>query len=309
MSYILVMNGIDDVSLDVSLLRTLVALLEERHVTRAAARLGLTQSATSHGLGRLRRALGDPLFVRAPRGIIPTDRALALGPRAIRLLEDIDALRAPAGPFDARSLKRTFVLGGADFSELVLLPKLARLLVREAPDVDLVFRPSFAAMADELERGSLDMVLGPASQAAPRLVKKKLFEEQFVCVFRRGHPALASPLTPERFAALRHVLVSPGGGPSGVVDDVLAARGLTRRIVVRTATFVTAPMVVAETDFVTTMPLRVARAMIRGRPLVLVPPPMKVPGFTMAIIFHERSKADPAHAWLRAKLTQIASEV
>jgi DNA-binding transcriptional LysR family regulator len=307
MSYIVIMNDSDDVALDVSLLRTFVALLELRHVTRAAAQLGLTQSATSHGLKRLRIALRDPLFVRGPRGIVPTDRALALGPRAIRVLEDLDGLQRPPGPFDPRALRRTFVIGGADFSEIVMLPKLVRLLAREAPGVDVVFRPS--TLSEDLERGSLDVVLGLPEQAAPRLLKKKLLQEEFVCMLRRGHPALKEPLTPERFAALRHVLVAPSGGATGVVDDALRARGLSRRVAVRTATFVTAPLVVAESDCVTTMPLRIAQTMMRGRALVLVPPPVKLPGFSIALVFHERSKSDPAHAWLRTKLTDVARDV
>lgn len=306
MAYIVVMNSIDEQELGPGLLRTFVALAEERHVTRAAARLGMTQSATSHALGRLRRALKDPLFVRAPKGVVATERALGLLPEVKDVLLRLDALGRPRGPFDPRTLTRTFVLGGADFAEVVVLPPLERVLGRLAPDVQLVSRPFPSRLDEELESGRLDVAMGVFRQTGSRLVIKKLFEERFVCLLRRAHPALKRPLTVERWAALRHVFISPRGEGGGVVDDALAERGLSRRVAVRTSSFLSAPLLVAESDCVLTVPSRIAEAMKVGRPLVLVPPPVKLPPFTMALAFHERSRQDPAHAWLRE---QIASAV
>lgn len=303
---IVFMNHVDDaLGLDVPLLRALDALLTERHVTRAAQRLRITQSAASHALARLRRAFGDPLFVRGPRGMVPTERAAALGPEVRALLERIDALTQPAGPFDPRALRRTFALAGADFMEMLLLPPLVRRLAVEAPGVDLASRPIGADPESALEAGALDVAVGVFARPSPRLVARKLFEERFVCMLRRGHPALKGGLTLERYAALPHVLISPRGTGGGIVDDALAARGLTRRIAVRTATFLAAPLLVADTDCVVTLPSRVAAEMARGRPVALVAPPVRVSGFTVSMLFHERSRSDAAHAWLRARLAEV----
>ncbi|MFO0686386.1 MAG: LysR family transcriptional regulator [Sandaracinus sp.] len=300
------MSNIDDVALDVPLLRLFDALLAEGHVTRAAQRLRLTQSAASHGLARLRRSLGDPLFVRGPRGVVPTDRARAIGPEVRRLLDGVEALARPAGPFDPKTLARTFVLGGADYMEILLLPELLRRIAREAPEVDLASRPIAADPEAGLESGTLDLAIGVFPKPAPRLVARKLFEERFVCMLRRGHPALKEPLTIERFAALPHVLISPRGSGGGVVDEALAAHRLKRRIAVRTSTFLAAPLIASQSDCVVTLPARIAAVMSRGRKVVLVPPPLRVPGFTVGMLFHERSRADLAHAWLRAHVAAAA---
>ncbi len=305
---IVVMSEIDGQgALDLALLRAFDALLGERHVTRAARRLNITQSAASHALGRLRRVLGDPLFVRGPHGVVPTDRAIALGPEVRSLLDRVELLGRSPGPLDPRRLERTFTLGGADFMEILLLPPLVRRLTKEAPMVNLSSRPITSDSEPELESGALDMAIGVFRAPSARLVSRKLFEESFVCMLRRGHPALKGRMTVERFAALSHVLISPRGIGGGAVDDALAAHGLKRRVAIRTATFLAAPLLVAETDCVVTLPTRVAAVMARGRPLVLVPPPVRVAGFTVSMLFHERAKSDPAHAWLRARMIEAAS--
>jgi DNA-binding transcriptional LysR family regulator len=299
------MNRIDDATPEVALLRAFDALLTERHVTRAALRLGMTQSATSHALGRLRRLFDDPLFVRGPRGVVPTERAEALGPEVRRVLEQLDQLTQARGPFDPAKLRRRFVLGGVDFAEMIFLPKLVPLLAAEAPGVDLVFRSVTILREEELERDGLDLVIGVFREAPSRLLITKLFEEQFVSLFRKGHPALRKPLTAARWSSLQHVMVSPRGEGGGIVDDMLAKRGLSRRIAARTATFLTAPLIVEASDCVTTLPRRVAQTMAVGRELVMRPPPIALPGFTVTLAFHERSRHDPAHIWLRKKLSAV----
>jgi DNA-binding transcriptional LysR family regulator len=303
------MSENDGEGLDLTLLRTFDALLAEHHVTRAAQRLRITQSAASHGLARLRRAFGDPLFVRGPRGVVPTERAVALGPEVRALLARVEALTRSPGPFDPRALERTFTMAGADFMEILVLPPLVRRLAKEAPRVGLASRPIVADPEPGLESGALDAAIGVFRALSPRLVQRKLFDERFVCMLRRGHPALRKPLTLERFAALEHVLVSPRGSGGGAVDDALAERGLVRRIAVRTASFLAAPLVVESTDLVVTLPSRVAEVMARGRPLVLVPPPTKLEGFAVSLVFHERSKGDVAHAWLRERIADVAASL
>jgi DNA-binding transcriptional LysR family regulator len=301
-----VMSTVDEAGVDLALLRALDALIVERHVTRAAQRLRIGQSAMSHALGRLRRAFGDPLFVRGPRGVVPTARATSLGPEVRALLERADALVRKPGPFDPHALERTFALAGADFMEILLLPPLVRRLAKEAPGVTLASRPIVADPEQALESGALDAAIGVFRSPPSRLVMRKLFDETFVCLLRRGHPALANPLTIERFAALPHVLISPRGSGGGAVDDALGAHGLARRVAVRTATFLAAPLLVEQTDCIATVPARVAHRMARGRPIVVVPTPMPIDGFAVSLLFHERSRTEPAHAWLRDEIVRVS---
>ncbi|HEY1098377.1 MAG TPA: LysR family transcriptional regulator [Myxococcota bacterium] len=296
-----------DETLDIGLLRVFSTLLATRHVTRAAEKLGLTQSATSHALGRLRRAFDDELFVRGPKGMVPTDRALALAPQVQDVLARFAQLATTAVPFDPAKLVRRFVIGGGDFAEIALLPQLLPLLRRVAPGVDLTMRTTMAHIDDDLASGALDMGLGVYPTAPSTLVVKKLFDEGFVTLLRTGHPALERTLTVKRWAELDHVLITPRGSDGGIVDEVLARHGYTRRVVLQTATFSSAPLIVERTDCVTTMPARMAALLIANRNIVAVPTPAPLPRFSVMLAFHERSRGDPAHAWLREQIAQIAA--
>ena len=300
------MQQIDDAGLDFALLRVFRTLLETKHVTRAAEKLGLTQSATSHALGRLRRAFDDVLFVRGPKGMLPTDRALQLAPQVHDVLTRLEKLTTTT-TFDPQKLVRRFVLGGGDFAEIAVLPRLLPLLRREAPGVDLAMRMSMANIDDDLASGALDMAIGVFPHPRETLVIKKLFDEGFVTLLRTGHPALDKTLTVRRWAALDHVLITPRGSDGGIVDEVLAQHGLRRRVVVQTATFSAAPMLVETTDCVTTMPERMAALLIANRNIVALPTPAPLPRFSVMLAFHERSRDDPAHAWLREQITRIAA--
>ena len=240
---------------------------------------------------------------------MPTDRALALGPEVSALLGRVDALGKRPGPFDPAALERTFSFGGADYMEILFLPQLVRRLAREAPRVDIASRVVQGDPEAALESGAIDLAFGVFGELSPRLVRRKLFEERFVCMLRKGHPALREPLTVERYAALPHVLISPRGSGPGAVDTALAKQRMHRRIAVRTSTFLAAPQIVEGTDCVVTMPALIAEVMSRGRAVVLVPPPLRVPGFTLSMAFHERSRSDPAHAWLRARMVEIGEAV
>ncbi len=306
MRYITIMQQIDDAGLDFTLLRVFKILLETRHVTRAAQRLGLTQSATSHALGRLRRAFDDPLFVRGPDGMLPTERALALAPGVHDVLARLQQLATSAVLFDPATLTRRFVIGGGDFAEIAIVPQLLRVLRAQAPGVDIAMRMTTTTV-DDLANGTLDMAIGVFPGASPTLVMKKLLDEGFVTLLREGHPALAKTLTVRRWAALDHLFIAPGGSDGGIVDEVLAQHGLRRRVVVQTATFSSAPLIVENTDCVTTMPARMAALLIAGRALVVVPTPAPLPRFSVMLAFHERSRSDVAHAWLREQIGAITA--
>lgn len=296
-------------SLDLNLLVALDALLAERHVTRAARRVGLTQSAMSHALGRLRAHLGDELFVRSPRGVLPTPRALALEAPLRAALVEMDRALAPEGAIDFAALDRTFVLGAADYAAVMLVPALLARVAAEAPRVNLRVRSAPQDTEGELERGAIDVSLALPIGLGPRLVSRHLFDDEFVCVVREGHPKVKSRLTLERFVELEHVQINVRGTPGGPVDSALAERGLSRRIACYVPHFLAAPLIVAESDLVLTMAARLAHKIAPRSGLRVLPTPLPVPGFAMHAIWHERVAKDPVHAWFRGLVADTARTV
>lgn len=297
---------------DLNLVVALDALLAERHVTRAAAKLGITQSAASHALARLRDLLGDPLLVRGPRGaMVPTPRASELAPAIHRLLDELAGVLRGQGGFDPATATHTFRIGAADYVELVLLPRLVERLSRIAPGIDLWVH-SFGDWGDaELAAGVLDVVIGPPRRASRPAgsYEKVLFEESFTCVVRKGHPLAGTRMTLPRYAAANHVLVAPRGTPGSLVDDALAAEGRARRIAVAVPHFLVVPYVVAASDLIATLPSRVAALFAETAGLARMPPPVELAPFHMAMAWHERMHDDVRHRWLREQLLAVAAEV
>lgn len=292
--------------LDLDLLRVFDHLHRERHLTRAARLLGLSQPAVSRALVRLREALGDPLFVRAPRGIVPTPRADALVPEVREILRRADALARPAA-FDPRVLERTFVFASVDFVEGDLLPRLAALLSSEAPRVSITSRPLGPDAAEGLLAGRFDVAIGVRSTLPTDVMTTHLFDDRFVCVVRRGHPSVRRALDLATFCRLSHVLISPRGEPGSPVDDALAKKGLSRHVAVRTHTFFSAPRVVASSDLVLTGPARVLEPLADHEGLLVLPPPLPLRGFGVFMAWHPRAQSDPAHAWLRSLVKRASA--
>lgn len=290
---------------DLNLLVALSALLEERSVTRAAKRVGVTQPAMSRTLGRLRELLGDPLLVRSGRGVVATARAEALAEPLARLLADAaELIRAP-GPFDPASAQRRFVVGTSDFVVAAVVPPLAARIATEAPGVDLVLQTASGEMGAALEAGEVDLAVLPDGQTDPALRRRPSVEVPFACLLRADHPAIAGgALSLEDYAALPHLLVAPRGRPGGVVDRVLADRGLARRVAVQVQTFGVAGEIIAATSLVATLPLPVALDHAAKLPVRVVPPPIPVPPFRLVLLWHERAHHDPGHAWLRRLLDE-----
>jgi DNA-binding transcriptional LysR family regulator len=310
MLFIGIMQELNLGALDLNLLVVLDALLAERHVTRAAARVGLSQPATSHALARLRAVFGDPLLVRGAGGaMVPTPRAEALAPRLRAALDGVTAALRGEQPFDPATARRTFRIATGDYAELVLLPALTARLAREAPGVDLWVVAGGEDLAT-LATGAHDCVLmpyrGPVAPAG--VYEKKLFDETFTCVVRRGHPLVAQgqKLTLARYEAMPHLLIAPRGTPGSFVDDALAALGKQRRVALAVPHFLVAPHVVAATDLILTLATRIARAVAAPLDLVMMPPPVDLPGFTMSMWWHERNHHDPAQRWLRQVIAEVA---
>jgi DNA-binding transcriptional LysR family regulator len=293
---------------DLNLLVVLRALLAERHVTRAARSVGLSQSAASHALARLRDLYRDPLLVRAGRTLEPTPRALALLPAIDRALAEIQATIVGPAPFDPRTEHRTFTFGMADYGQAMLCgPMLARL-AREAPGIDVAVS-SGEGVDDLVDEGVLDLgvTVRPPRSGGPS--STELFSDDFVCIVRKGHPEATERITLKRYLALRHVVVAPSGSPGSVVDTELARRGLRRRVAARVPSFLVAPIVVSGSDFINTGPARLARLLAERHPIALVRPPLRLPSFTLYLVWPRRFDQDPAHRWFRELVIGTAKAI
>jgi DNA-binding transcriptional LysR family regulator len=300
--------------LDLNLLVALRALIAERHVTRAAARVHLTQPAMSHTLARLRSVLGDPLLVRTRSGMMLTPRAQELAEPLERLLADVSKLLAPAKRFDPAQSTRTFRVATTDYVELVLMPAVLARIWREAPNVNVHLRTLVGRGGEDLDDDKVDVLLGPVGMIGARrgsILTQKLLMERFVCVVRERNPSVGKRLTLEQFLALPHALITPRGDTGGIVDTALAKLGKRRRVAVEVPHFLVAPFLVEQTDVVLTLAERVARALAPSvRLRVLAPPPeLELPGFDISLVWHERHRADPALAWFRNVVATVAKKI
>lgn len=288
-------------------LRALDVLLSTGHVTRAAERLGLSQSALSHTLAELRRVLDDPLLVRGPGGMVLTPRAEALGPPLRRALADLERALGGEARFDPGTARRRFVLSMGDSFAVLLLPTLVRLVGEQAPGVDLLVRPPPEGRATlGIEHHDADLALDVRPPDLPGLRTRALFEDGFSCLVRADHPAVGEILDLATWLSLPHALVSPVGEGPGIVDQVLAARGLERRVALRVPFFMAAPLAVASSDLVLTLPTRIAHRLASQAPLRILPPPLPLPTYTSSLVWPARLHEDPAHRWLRALVVQAA---
>jgi DNA-binding transcriptional LysR family regulator len=291
-------------AVDLNLLVVLRALLRERHVTRAAARVGLSQSATSHALARLRELYADPLLVRQGRALCLTPRAASLLPALERGLGDLQSALASEPEFEPSTARRTFSIGTSDYLQALTMGPLLRQLALRAPGIDLSVAV-FPNLRAQVESGAVDLALGIANEAHGTS-PVRLFDDEFVCMVRRDHPQIKKAPSLDRYLAQRHVVVAPGGTPGSVVDSALEERGLERRVALRVTNFLIAPVVVCETDFINTMPVRLARQLARTYPLRLVAPPIELPRFEYCMFWHPRLDHDTAQIWLREFVAGVA---
>jgi DNA-binding transcriptional LysR family regulator len=290
--------------IDLNLFRIFDAVMTERHVGRAAATVARTQPAVSNAISRLRSKLNDPLFIRAPNGVTPTARAEALWREIGPAIDTLSALTEQQD-FDSKKIKGQLNVACTDFESTLLLGPILRLLQKSAPAVNLIFIPGSAVASHAaLHIGSADIALGfsPATNSAIR--SRLLFDDCFCVAMRKKNPLAGKQLDLRSYVKADHLLVSPLGDSSGIVDEILAARGLARRIALVINHFHLVPEALKSSDLIATTSEKLLSQVGQSSDLVLRPPPLAVPPIQINLYWHRRTEADQRLSWLRKILVE-----
>jgi DNA-binding transcriptional LysR family regulator len=292
---------------DFNLLITLDVLLAEGSVARAAKRLRLSPSAMSRALARLRDTTGDPLLVRAGRGLVPTPRALELRERVCQLVQDAESVLRPAEQPDLKGVVRTFTLRTSEgFVENFGAALIARI-AEQAPGIRLRFMHKPDKDSTSLRDGTVDLETGVVGKAAsPELRTQGLFRDRFIGVVRAGHALEEGEITLERYAAGSHISVSRRGLDKGPIDEALAPLGLQRHIATIVAGFSTALALARSSDLIASVPQRHTANLRSGLHSFALP--LSLAEFTVAMLWHPRLDADPVHRWLRGCLREVCEQ-
>lgn len=291
---------------DLNLLVTLDVLLAEGNVTRAARRLRLSPSAMSRALARLRETTGDPLLVRAGRGLVPTPRALELRARVSQLVQDAQSVLRPSEAPDLQQLVRTFTLRTSEGFAENFGPDLIARTSLEAPGVRLRFVQKLDKDSAPLREGAVDLETGVvASTMGPELRTQALFRDRFVGVVRMGHSLSDGKLSPARYATGRHIGISRQGLEMGPIDEAMSELGLEREIATIVGGFSTAVAMARASDLIASVPERHTGNLRAGMHTFSLP--FTTPEFTVSLLWHPRFHADPAHRWLRGVVLEICA--
>lgn len=310
------LNEIDLSRADLNLLVLFETVYEERHIGRAAERLHLTASAVSHGVGRLRRLLNDPLFLKAPKGVVPTARAAQLAGPIAEVLARVRAVISTVEPFDPARSTRRFTIGAPDGASAVFLPPLLAALRRSAAGIDIGVRQLLPVAGEsaperawrsawaDLDGRVMDLAVVPSDDIPLRFTRRPLYVEDFVLAMRAGHPYASEPSW-DRYCEAQHLVVSLGGDPRGFVDEALARQGRLRRVALTVPNFMFALAVAAETDLICAVPRHFAAAHAARFGLVAVEPLMPLGRSTINLVLPEVALMDAGVAWLVALLEQV----
>lgn len=292
---------------DLNLLPVFVALMEERSVTRAASRLGITQPALSNSLNRLRDLLRDPLFIRERYGIKPTQLAEEIGPTIEAALVQLDEVVIHQQDFDPADAERHFLIAPNSYVELVLMPALVARLREQAPAIKLRMTPFGNDLAETgVISGTTAMVLGRIVDPPDNLVVQHLMDDGLACIVRRDHPDVGDNLSRDQYESLKHVNVLPPGQIRAGVFQALGKQNLKREVAVSVTHFLAVPEMIAVTDYCATLPMLVCRGLERDARLKVLPAPVDLGTFPVELAWHVRYRHDPAHRWLRTAIIDTA---
>ena len=289
--------------MDLNLYPVFLEIIKHGSVTRAAEQLGLTQAATSNALSRLRVQMGDPLFVRSSKGMLPTHFALSIQPRIERSMAMLQALSKEEDQdlSELGEINRHFRLIMSDLEETLFLPNLVEALAHKAPGISIEIQPfQRQILQDQLERGSVDFLLAHLTAATKNVVSRPLAQQSFACVARKGHPVIGKKLKLADFVSQGHILVTPDkGSRRGVVDDKLKALGKSRTVVCSLPHFLPACLLASRSDHLLTIPRQLGEQMASALDLTLHDLPFEMPGFMIGLHWHHTRDSDPEHIVLR----------
>lgn len=296
--------------LDLNLLVALDALLREAHVSRAAARLEMSQSSMSLALSKLRALFNDPLLVKGGSALVLTARARELQPRVEEALRHIDGLLHVQQAFDPAQAHDTITLIVTDYIDFVVVPTLVKEMARLAPNVILrIVGPNPKRLGEVFSSGEVDVSVSYFPNPPASLRVRPLFQDRLVGIARRGHPFLQGPRDLDSFCSAGHVIIEPGEATmyNAQVDQQLHAAGRSRRIVLSKPTFLGAPFIVEQTDLLSTMPERVARGFTTFTRIELFEPPLQLDPFDVVLLWHDRTHTNPLHRWFRELVIQVCT--
>lgn len=295
---------------DLNLLPVFVALMEERNVTRAAERLGITQPALSNALARLRTMLRDPLFVRERYGVQPTEMALVIAPTIAAALLKIDDVILGQQEFDPGRAERLVTIAPNSYVEFVLAPAIAARIRREAPGIKIRLVPFGSDLSETgVVSGTTAMVLGRIADAPDNLVVQHLMDDGLACVVRADHPEISGRMSKAKYESLRHVNVLPPGRLRFGLFQTLEREGLHREVAVSVTHFLAIPDMIAATDYCATLPKLICRRLAGDPRLKIVTAPVDLGTFPVEMAWHVRYRHDPAHRWLRSLIGEVVQEV
>ncbi|MDX8444757.1 LysR family transcriptional regulator [Mesorhizobium captivum] len=305
--------GIDHANLarlDLNLLVALDALLAERSVTRAAARVGLGQSAMSYNLGRLRELFRDELLVRSADGMRPTPKALALATPVRAVLTGVATIALEQRGFEPATAERRFRIAIPDSLESTLLPRLLGALAAEAPSIAVQVRSTDRfAVLDLLDRGELDLGIGVFTEGDTTHKRRVLYPEGYLCLYPPDLVQVSAPITLNEYVSLPHVLASSREDPRGVVDDALALLGQRRRVLLSTPHFLAIPHLLRPVGAIATLPAALAQSFVQQFQLATSKLPFDLPSFQVSMLWHASYDRDPAHRWLREKIAGVVPSI
>ncbi|KRE17592.1 LysR family transcriptional regulator [Bosea sp. Root483D1] len=295
---------------DLNLLPVFLALMEEQSVTRAAARLGITQPALSNSLNRLRDTLRDPLFIRERYGIKPTQLAEEITPVIQAALAQLDDLVVNQQEFQPEGAERLFTLAPNSYVELVLMPALVVRLRKQAPGIKLRMTPFGNDLAETgVISGTTAMVLGRIVDPPDNLVVQHIMDDGLACMVRADHPEVTDGISRKQYERLKHVNVLPPGRLRAGLFQALEQRGIRREVVVSVTHFLAVPEMIAVTDYCATLPTLICRALARDPRFKVIPAPVDLGRFPVEMAWHVRYRHDPAHQWLRSLIIETAKEL
>ncbi|MBG7621122.1 LysR family transcriptional regulator [Herbaspirillum sp. AP02] len=292
---------------DLNLLPVFVALMEERSVTRAASRLGMTQAALSNALARLRLTLQDPLFIRERYGMRPTPKAELLAPALVASLAAMDAVVLGQQAFEPARADHQITIAPNSYVEFVLVPQLVARLSVLAPGVRLRTLPFGTDLAETgVSSGDTAMVLGRINDAPDNLVVQHIGEDGLACVVRADHPVIGKRIGKRQYERMKHVNVLPPGRLRTGLFQALERRGLQREVAVSVTHFASIPEIVAATDYCATLPMLICKRLVHDPRLKVLPAPVDLGTFPLHMAWHVRYRDDPAHIWLRKLVAEVA---